>query len=367
MVSYRVQEEDKIFSPSLIYYKDIIQKNTARIIDLAGGPERLWPHIKTHKSLDMTRYLISCGITKFKAATIAETEMVCMAGASKVLLAYELIGPNIDRLLALSQAYPATMVYAMEDDLEEFQHLSHKCVEQKTVLPVLIDVDMGQHRTGVSLEEVPDLVHRVSRLPGLRMEGFHCYDGHRHEKDLAERDKAVAQTDEKVQKVLEVLRQEGYTLPVVIAGGTPSFPCHARHTDWFLSPGTSFVHDAGYEKNFPDLGCRPGAAVLTRVISHPTPHTFTIDLGYKGVCADPAGERGELVGYPHARTVMQNEEHWVLELPENEPVPPVGTVLYVIPTHICPTTALYPEILVAQNGRITGTWPVTARNRKIRF
>jgi len=50
-----------------------------------------------------------------------------------------------------------------------------------------------------------------------------------------------------------------------------------------------------------------------------------------------------------------------------EACPQIGTVLYVVPTHICPTSALYPSVLVAQEGKITDSWTVTARNRKITF
>jgi D-serine deaminase-like pyridoxal phosphate-dependent protein len=154
---------------------------------------------------------------------------------------------------------------------------------------------------------------------------------------------------------------------VIIAGGTPSFPCHAVHSDWYLSPGTSFIHDFGYDTNFPDLACTPAAVVASRVVSHPAPYTFTCDCGVKAIATDPMPERGTIAGLPEAKTVMQNEEHWVFRLPEEIPVPAIGTVLYIIPTHICPTSALYPEILVAKDGQITETWPVTARNRKICF
>ena len=95
---YQVGDEETLLTPCLIYYEDLIRENTARIVQMAGGAERLWPHIKTHKSLDVTRLLMSYGIVKFKAATIAEAEMCAMAGAEKILLAYPLIGPNIRRL-----------------------------------------------------------------------------------------------------------------------------------------------------------------------------------------------------------------------------------------------------------------------------
>ena len=49
------------------------------------------------------------------------------------------------------------------------------------------------------------------------------------------------------------------------------------------SPGTCFVMDYGYARDFPDLPFVSGAAVLTRVVSRPAPGLFTLDLGCKGI------------------------------------------------------------------------------------
>ena len=43
---------------------------------MAGGAQRIWPHVKTHKPADGTRMMLSMGITRFKCATIAEAEML---------------------------------------------------------------------------------------------------------------------------------------------------------------------------------------------------------------------------------------------------------------------------------------------------
>ena len=61
--------------------------------------------------------------------------------------------------------------------------------------------------------------------------------------------------------------------------------------------------------------------------------------------------------------MFQSEEHWTWRMKpgfENER-PKIGDVFYVIPTHICPTTALYSEVLVAENHVITEHWTVDAR------
>jgi D-serine deaminase-like pyridoxal phosphate-dependent protein len=93
----------------------------------------------------------------------------------------------------------------------------------------------------------------------------------------------------------------------------------------------------------------------------------TLDLGYKAIAADPKKIRGIILGLEEAKPLFHCEEHWVFEAaPEKQDlIPPVGTLLTVIPAHICPTTALFPSVLVAEGGRIIGEWEVSARNRRI--
>ena len=58
---YAFLESDLLASPSLVFYKDLIRQNTARIIEMAGSPDRLWPHVKTHKSADLVALQLSMG------------------------------------------------------------------------------------------------------------------------------------------------------------------------------------------------------------------------------------------------------------------------------------------------------------------
>lgn len=364
---YKLNNTDDIITPQLIYYIDIVKRNTQHIIDISGGADRLWPHVKTHKCLKMVQLLESYGINKFKAATIAEAEMLANAGAGKVILAYPLVGPNIKRFISLAKAHPSVKFYAIDDDAGQCAILARNCREESYKMPLLIDVNMGMNRTGVEINRLAESYIRASQIEGISVEGLHCYDGNHHENDFEKRCQAVRETDELVQRVIKEITAKGYRCDTIVAGGTPSYPCHLKYTDWYVSPGTSFIHDYGYQENFPDLGCVPGAIVLTRVISHPARGMFTLDLGYKAIAADPTVQRGKLVGWPDAEQVLQNEEHWVFRMKNGADVPPIGTCLYVIPTHICPTSALYPEILIAQSGEIVDKWEVTARNRKITF
>ena len=366
-MTYAFEGQDAVISPQLVYYKDIIADNIKKMIALAGGTERLWPHVKTHKMAGVVRMMMAEGIDKFKCATIAEAEMCGEEKAARVTLAYPLVGPNIARFLRLMEVYPQTEFLAVSDCTKQVEKIGKAALEKETEVELLMDVDTGQHRTGVSLDKVEEYYRTWAAMPGIVMRGLHCYDGHRHESDYEVRNREVAAVDEKIAEIKGRLQEAGYDCGILIMGGTPSFPCHQKLNEEYLSPGTCIIQDAGYKAAYRDLDFVPGAAVLTRVVSVPGNNTFTLDMGTKAVAADPNPERAVLVGMEYAKTVLQNEEHWVVEVPVEHAgdIPEVGTVMFAIPMHVCPTSALYPEVPVVSDGKLEDWWQVSARNRKI--
>lgn len=364
---YSFAGQQSVISPQLVYYPELIAQNIAKMISIAGGAQRLWPHIKTHKSAHVVKMQLAAGITRFKCATIAEAEMAAGCGAEHLVLAYPLVGPNIERFFALAAAFPGTEFFAIADDTHQVELLSAAACAHGAKANLLMDFDMGQHRTGVVPERAVAMYQRWARLPGIEMRGMHCYDGHRHETNLEVRCREVCKADDIALAVKNALQTDGLDCSILIMGGTPSFPIHAAYTGEYLSPGTCVIQDFGYREAYPDMDFVPAAAVLTRVVSRPSEDTFTLDMGTKAVASDPAPERAEISGMEYARTVLQNEEHWVVKVPPEHiaDIPPIGSELFAIPSHICPTSALYPEVAVAENGSLSGYWPVDARNRKI--
>lgn len=366
--SYTLQSMENIISPAFIFYLDIVRENTRRAIELAGGAEWLWPHVKTHKTEKLIAMQMELGIRRFKCATIAEAEMLCNLGAEHILLAYPLVSPNIRRFLMLKRAFPNSTLYAIGDDYGQLALLSESAQKLQLTVPVLLDVNVGMNRTGVALDKAEALYRRCADLPGLTMLGLHCYDGHNSMKNREERNQNVVRMDECVLQLQAGLRAQGLCCDLLVVGGTPSFPCHACKKGLYHSPGTVFVFDLEYLDIMPDEGLVPAAAVFTRVVSHPGESLFTLDLGSKGISSDnPQEARGLIIGMEQAKPLKQSEEHWVFSMSEGEALPPIGTGLYVIPRHICPTSPLYPSILIAEGGEIVDEWEVTVRNRTLRY
>ncbi|MDO5550173.1 MAG: D-TA family PLP-dependent enzyme [Lachnospiraceae bacterium] len=369
MQTYHFKEEASVPSPALIFYKDILEENTRTAIAAAGSSDRLWPHVKSHKSQDFTELQTKMGIKRFKCATIAEAEMAARTPAQQILLAYPLTGPNMERFIRLSLAYPEKTFYCLGDDIQQLTALSQLALSFQTRIPCLVDVNTGMDRTGVSFSSLLSFYKELEQLPGLLPSGLHCYDGNRHEKDYAEREQKVKETIHQVSAVRDELNASGSPCPILIMGGSPTFPCYTQNMDGvYFSPGTVFLYDAGYKEQFPDLPYEPGAAILTRVVSHPAKGYFTLDTGYKAISAEQ-GIRGIIPELPCAQEAFQSEEHWTFRMKDGfqQECPPIGTILYVIPWHVCPTVALYDKALLISSGSVAGEWPITARSRKLTY
>jgi D-serine deaminase-like pyridoxal phosphate-dependent protein len=366
---YLLRDTSTVYTPALLFYKDLIRLNIARAVEMAGGARRLRPHVKTHKTREIVRMELEGGITKHKCATLAEAEMLAQVGAPDVMLAYNMVGPNCGRLANLIKKYPQTLFSVLADHPVAAKQLSEAMAAAGTAVEVLIDLDVGQHRTGIAAGAAAvGLYESFDRLPGLRPGGFHVYDGHNHQESLADRQAAALRGLEPVLTLREAVEKKGLPVPRLVLGGTPTFPVYARLDLLGLecAPGTCFLHDDGYGKKFADLsGFQHAALLLTRVISRPTPTRITLDLGYKAVASDPpAGKRCVLLNVPDYEPILQNEEHFVVETPAAERFVP-GDEVYALPTHICPTCAMHKSAHVVEDGRVTGTWEIVARDRML--
>ena len=360
---YAIQDTSRIYSPALVFYKDLIRRNIARVLEMAGGPARLRPHVKTHKTREIVRLELEAGITKQKCATIAEAEMVASCGVKDVLLAYPIVGPNIGRMVQLLKAYPDCQFIVLADDATAIADLSQAMTAAGLEIGVMVDLDVGQHRTGIAPGvEAMQLCQQIGEASGLRFEGLHAYDGHNHQDSLEERKQAVTailEADE--MRVMRRMLKD----PRIVGGGTPTFPVWAKLDipNLECSPGTCILHDHGYGSHFAEMTFTPAALLLTRVISKPTPTRITLDLGYKAVASDPpAGQRLILLNVPDYKAVLQNEEHLVIETPAAAQFE-VGPEVYAIPTHICPTCAMHRQAFVVEGGKLVGTWDIVARDR----
>jgi D-serine deaminase-like pyridoxal phosphate-dependent protein len=359
-----IENIDRIDSPALLVFEDKIRMNILLAKEIAGDVTKLRPHVKTHKIQEICKMMLDEGITKFKCATIAEAEMLALAAAPDIMLAYQPVGPKIERLLKLIETYPDSHFSCLADNEANARRIDEVFGLTPYILDVFIDVNTGMNRTGIRPTEAIELVNQILSLKHIRIIGLHGYDGHIHDTNPAARQQAAEITYDETDKVYQAV-QPLFDYPLVrVLGGTRTFPAHARRPDVECSPGTFVLWDWGYKHALPEMQFHYAALVITRVVSVIDKHRICLDLGNKSVASENPLPRVHFLNAPEATPFSHSEEHIVVVVPDSS-LYPLGTVLYGVPDHICPTVAQYEEAHVVRNNQVTTSWRVIARDRRI--
>ena len=358
---YRPANESSIATPCMLLFPDRIEENIRRMILMAGGAERLRPHVKTHKIAEVIELQLQAGINRFKCATLSEVAMVAGAGGRDILLAYPLLGPAIGLWFDLMDRFPESRLSVTVDSEAALKFLDSEARIRGKEVDLFVDIDNGMHRTGIDPEGAPGLIAALVKKPNLRLRGLHIYDGHIHEPDPEER-KAHCDGDfAAINTLVEQLEQDGIAVEELACGGTPTFPIHATYPSRTLCPGTPLLWDAGYSLSIPDLDFLPSAVVAGRVISKPMGHVC-LDLGYKSIASEMTHPRLHFLDLKMDGVINHSEEHLVVKTSAAKQLS-IGDVVHALPSHICPTMALQEEVYVVRNQQVTETWKVLARKR----
>ncbi len=362
---YELQDEDTLISPSLLVYPDRVTKNAEVMVKMAKNPERLRPHIKTHKMAEIIEIQMKMGIDKFKCATLAEAELLAICEANDVVLAMQPVSLDIERLSKLIEKYPNTIFSTLVDNEYSLQAIKTVFSKRKIKLQLWLDINNGMNRTGISPgTEAQNLYKKMADDPEVILRGLHVYDGHIHTSDPLKRQTECDNDYAAVLDMINKLEFTGYFVNKTIAGGTPTFPIHEKRENVELSPGTSLLWDEGYGSNYADMNFIPAAVLFTRIVSKPGGDLLCFDLGHKSVASEMALPRVLFLGNHKFKQVSQSEEHLVVKCMNAEQYN-IGDAFYAIPIHICPTVAKYPKVGLVDNHKILGSWAVIARDQEL--
>ena len=362
---YRLEDAGRVESPGLIFYEERIKENIRLLLGMIPDVSRLRPHVKTHKSADVTRLMLEAGIRKFKCATISEAEMLGDCAAPDVLLAYQPVGPNIQRMLELQEEFPDTQFSCLVDNSATATSLAAGAQRYGKTLAVYIDVNVGMNRSGIAPGKVMDLYAALSGFEFLAIRGLHAYDGHIHDSDYALRTELAQVIASTLLELKSQIESSYGTQAIIIAGGSPTFPIYSQVEAFECSPGTFVLWDQGYQDAFEEQAFLPAALVLSRVVSLPTDNLICTDLGHKAIASENTlDKRVRFLNAPDLKPVSHSEEHLVLDAGVGHRFR-VGDVLYGLPYHVCPTVALYEYAWCVSSTRPPQIWPISSRKRKL--
>jgi D-serine deaminase-like pyridoxal phosphate-dependent protein len=363
---FEIKKADQPDTPALIIYPERVRENIRILTAMIDDVRKLRPHVKTNKSMEACRLMIEAGIYKFKCATIAEAEMLGLSGAKDVLLAYQPVGPKLKRFVALIKAFPETSFSCLTDNIVAAKQMAAFFNWSNIRVPVYVDLNVGMNRTGISPgPEAIQLYLDCFNTTGIEPVGLHVYDGHIRNADFEKRRAECDQVFSAVHEMKEALMKKMLPEPVIVAGGTPTFPIHCMRPNIECSPGTFIYWDKGYQDLCKEQPFLPAALVITRVISVPDTNKLCLDLGHKSIASE--GELTRRVYFLNAtelELIGHSEEHLVAQTTSAHSFKP-GDLLYGLPYHICPTVALYERAFTIEHGKLTGEWKNVARDRKI--
>jgi D-serine deaminase-like pyridoxal phosphate-dependent protein len=354
---------DRLFSPSLVIYLDRVRANIECVLGLLGGdPDRWRPHVKTTKIPEVWRELSAAGVSHFKCATIREARVLArtLEGSGDILLAYPARGPAPEALGELAELFPLVRFSILSEDPAHVARVPAN-------VSIFVDIDPGYHRTGIPLSD-PDRIIAVAEAAGTRFAGVHHYEGHLTEVNYPSRRRRAFEGYESLLTIIAKLRRRGLGVPELVTSGTPGFRCalgfqpFAAITDTIhrVSPGTVVFHDLRSEEENPELGLVPAALLFSRVISAPTRNSVTCDAGSKSIAAEAGTPCAAVVGNPQLEAATPSEEHLPLRVRAGER-PTLGSELYLVPRHVCPTVNLAEEALLVEEGEDYRTIPVAGR------
>ncbi|HEX9043761.1 MAG TPA: alanine racemase, partial [Candidatus Limnocylindrales bacterium] len=307
-------------TPCLVVDLDIVERNLARMqsqLDARGVSLR--PHFKTHKSVALARLQLEAGAHGLTVGTIGEAEVLVEAGIGDLFIAYPLWldEPKAGRLGALLDRGPLSVGV---DSAESAARLALASHGRRHRPAVLLEIDSGERRTGVTPDAAPILAQAV-REAGLDVIGVYTHGGHAYAGPSAVESAAADEMD-LLRAARDALRAAGIEAPVVSAGSTPTALRSAAGSVTEERPGTYVFND----RQQVGLGGAPsdgvGLFVAATVVSAVVPGQVVIDAGGKTLAKDrPAWAEGfgVLPAYPDARIVRTYDYHGVVAIPEGTP------------------------------------------------
>lgn len=338
----------------------------------------LRPHGKAHKCPEIARRQIALGAGGICCQKVSETLPFIEAGIDDIHISNEVVGPA--KLALLAQVARVARISVCVDDAGNLADISAAMVRAGAQVEVLVEVDVGQGRCGVSDAALVLALARQARdLPGVSFGGLQAYHGSaQHIRGHAERAAIAARAAQAAAGYAEHLRAAGIACDRITGAGTGSAEFDAAsgvYTE--LQAGSYAFMDGDYGANdWSDaLAFRNSLFLLTTVMSAPTADRFVVDAGLKSTTVESGLPRiAESVGLQYTAA---NDEHGVLQVirpaadsSSSEAVSRadtahasvrLGDTLRLIPAHVDPTFNLHDQLVTYRNGVVEGVWDIAAR------
>ena len=371
-VPRRLKKND-IPTPALLVDLDAFEANVRKMADhckKSGCNFR--PHAKTHKCPEIAKRQVAAGAIGISVATVPEAEIMVAAGIRGVLLTSPIIERHkIARMVAMAKK-PGTVLLAITHP-EQAELLQEAARAAKVTVDVLVDVDIGDRRTGV-LPGKPalQLAQQISKLKNLKLRGVQSYAGHAsHTVGFERRVKVSREAFGLAVDSRALIEKAGMKTDILTGGSTGTYNIDSDIKGVTeLQVGSFIFMDVDYRriggrdgKVYTDF--QPSLTVLTTVVSAVHPDRVSVDAGTKSFSTDNV-YRPEAKGREGLEYQRSGDEFGRLSAAKSAKLPRLGDRLEFLVPHCDPTVNLYDHIYAVRGDTVEEIWPVLARKDNTR-
>src|SRR5882724_4131588 len=267
-------------TPSIEICAETFERNLRKLADYTKKHGLgLRPHSKTHKSTFIGKKQMEAGAIGMTVAKAGEAAVMAEI-AEDILMAYPAVDPyRCDELAVVARSKTVRVAI---DSAHAADFLGLAAKSAKSTIGILVDIDVGLHRTGVqSIEDSLKLARYVSKIKELRLDGIMFYPGH-VSLAMAKEGKVIREIDVMIGEAIELWKKNGLEAKIVSGGSTPTaYFSHEFKNMTELRPGTYIYHDMnGVHGGFATLD-ECAARIVATVVSTAVPGQFVIDAGSK--------------------------------------------------------------------------------------
>ena len=338
-------------TPALLLDLDKFEANLGRMashIKVSG--KSLRPHAKAHKCPEIAKRQIAAGAIGVCVATVAEAELMAAAGISGLLLT----SPVADPLKMCRIVRTGAMVVVDHPQQVTWYDEAARAAERK--LDVLIDLDVGDHRTGArSPEDAAEIAEAVDQSTHLDLRGIQAYSVlGSHAGGLEERKRVSRESFFVASRALGIMLRHGLSTEIVTGGSTGTWEIDTSVPDLTeLQAGSYALMDLAYSREGLDFA--NALTVLATVVSANHPGFVTVDAGFKAFATD-RGYGPEALNQPGSTYRWGGDEFGYVDMPDG--ISKLGSRLEFIPPHCDPTSNLYDRIYACRGEQVEAVWPL---------
>jgi len=356
----------RLQTPALVLDLDALEANLATMAAWAeGNGLALRPHAKSHKSPDIARRQLAAGAAGVCCASLREAEVMAAAGIPGLLITTALAPDKAARVAALA-AGGADLACTV-DHPELLAAYGAAAEAAGTRLKVVVDLDVGLGRTGTpSADDAVTLARQAAAHDSLAYCGVQAYMGHlQHIAQVADRDELLAEPTDKVEAMVEALREANLAPGTVTGGGTGTHRLDAaRGALNEMQCGSYVFMDVDYDAVAQPDGARPYTNALfvqTSVVNVNHPGYAVTDAGLKSFATDgplPVIARGAPDGASYR---YMGDEHGAVVFAGQDERLALGDRVECVVPHCDPNVNLFDHYHVIRGDALVEIWPVAAR------